>query len=43
VVRPSGFTSVAVAVGAAATLVLGIVPEPLLSITSSAASHLFVR
>jgi NADH-quinone oxidoreductase subunit N len=43
VVRPSGFTSLAVAVGAAATLVLGIVPEPLLSIASRAASHLFVR
>ena len=43
VVRPSAFTGVAVAVGVVATLVLGIVPEPLLSLANHAATHLFVR
>jgi proton-translocating NADH-quinone oxidoreductase chain N len=43
VVRPSVFTSAAVAVGAAATLVLGIVPQPLLSLANHAATQLFVR
>jgi NADH-quinone oxidoreductase subunit N len=43
VVRPSVFTGLAVAVGGAATLVLGIVPESLLSLANHAATHLFVR
>jgi proton-translocating NADH-quinone oxidoreductase chain N len=43
VVRPSAFTGVAVGVGALATLVLGIVPQPLLSLANHAASQLFVR
>jgi proton-translocating NADH-quinone oxidoreductase chain N len=43
VVRPSAFTGVAVGVGALATLVLGIVPGPLLNLASHAASQLFVR
>jgi proton-translocating NADH-quinone oxidoreductase chain N len=43
VVRPSAFTGVAVAVGAVATVVLGIVPQPLLSLANHAASQLFVR
>jgi len=43
VVTPSLFTSAAVAVGAAATLVFGIVPQPLLNLASHAAGQLFVR
>jgi NADH-quinone oxidoreductase subunit N len=43
VVRPSAFTGIAVGVGAVATLVLGIVPQPLLSLANHAASQLFVR
>jgi NADH-quinone oxidoreductase subunit N len=43
VVRPSAFTGVAVAVGVVVTLVLGIAPEPLLSLANHAASQLFVR
>jgi NADH-quinone oxidoreductase subunit N len=43
VVRPSAFTSVAVGIGALATLVLGVVPEPLLRLAHDAATHLFVR
>jgi len=43
VVRPSAFTGVAVAVGAVATIVLGIVPEPLLNLAHHAATQLFVR
>jgi NADH-quinone oxidoreductase subunit N len=43
VVVPSLFTGTAVAVGAAATVVLGIVPAPLLSLASHAANQLFVR
>jgi proton-translocating NADH-quinone oxidoreductase chain N len=43
VVRPSLFTSSAVAVGAIITLVLGIVPQPLLSLANHAATQLFVR
>jgi NADH-quinone oxidoreductase subunit N len=43
VVRPSAYTGVAVGVGAAVTLVLGIVPEPLLTLANHAASGLFVR
>ena len=42
VVVPSVFTGTAVAVGAAATLVFGILPEPLLSLASHAANQLFV-
>jgi NADH-quinone oxidoreductase subunit N len=43
VVRPSAFTATAVGIGALATLVLGIVPEPLLNLAHHAASQLFVR
>jgi proton-translocating NADH-quinone oxidoreductase chain N len=43
VVRPSVFTGTAVAVGVILTLVLGIVPEWLLSLANHAASQLFVR
>jgi NADH-quinone oxidoreductase subunit N len=40
---PSIFTGTAVAVGALATVVLGIVPEPVLSLANHAANQLFVR
>ena len=43
VVRPSAFTGLAVAVGAVVTVVLGIIPQPLLSLANHAASQLFVR
>jgi proton-translocating NADH-quinone oxidoreductase chain N len=43
VVVPSIFTGTAVALGAVATVVLGIVPEPVLSLASNAAHQLFVR
>jgi proton-translocating NADH-quinone oxidoreductase chain N len=43
VVRPGAFTASAVAVGAVATLVLGIVPQPLLSLANHAATQLFIR
>jgi proton-translocating NADH-quinone oxidoreductase chain N len=43
VVRPSAFTGVAVGIGALATVVLGIVPGPLLNLANHAASQLFVR
>ncbi len=43
VVRPSIFTGAAVGVGAVATLVLGVVPQPLLSLANHAATQLFVR
>jgi NADH-quinone oxidoreductase subunit N len=43
VVRPSIFTSAAVALGAVVTLVLGIIPEPILTLASHAARGLFVR
>ena len=43
VVVPSLFTGTAVAVGAAATLVLGVMPGPVLSLANHAASHLFVH
>ena len=43
VVTPSLFTSAAVAVGVLATLVLGIVPQPLLNLATHAATQLFVR
>jgi proton-translocating NADH-quinone oxidoreductase chain N len=43
IVVPSVFTGTAVAVGALATIVLGIVPQPLLSLANHAATQLFVR
>jgi proton-translocating NADH-quinone oxidoreductase chain N len=43
VVRPSAYTGVAVALGAAVTVVLGIIPQPLLSLANHAATQLFVR
>ncbi len=43
VVVPSLFTSVAVGLGVVATVVLGIVPQPLLGLASHAARQLFVR
>ncbi len=43
VVRPSGYTSLAVGIGAVVTLVLGIIPQPLLSLANHAATQLFVR
>jgi NADH-quinone oxidoreductase subunit N len=43
VVVPSVLTGTAVAVGAAVTLFLGIIPEPVLSLANNAATHLFVR
>jgi proton-translocating NADH-quinone oxidoreductase chain N len=39
---PNVFSGVAVGIGVAATIVFGIVPEPLLSLANHAASHLFV-
>jgi len=43
VVKPSAFTASAVAIGVLATLVLGIVPEPLLRLAHDAATQLFVH
>jgi len=43
VVVPSLFTGIVVAVGVVATVVLGIVPEPVLSLANHAANQLFVR
>ncbi|HYK26996.1 MAG TPA: NADH-quinone oxidoreductase subunit NuoN [Streptosporangiaceae bacterium] len=43
VVKPSAYTGLAVGLGAVATVVLGIVPGPLLHLASHAASQLFVR
>ena len=43
VVRPSMFTAAAVGIGVIVTLVLGIAPEPLLSLANHAATQLFVR
>ena len=43
VVVPSIFTGTAVGIGVAATLVLGIVPEPVLSLANHAANQLFVH
>jgi NADH-quinone oxidoreductase subunit N len=43
VVKPSVYTGMAVALGAAVTVVLGIVPQPLLDLANHAASQLFVR
>ncbi len=42
VVVPNVFTGTAVGLGVAATVVFGIVPQPLLSLASHAANHLFV-
>jgi proton-translocating NADH-quinone oxidoreductase chain N len=42
VVVPSMFTGTAVGIGVVATIVLGIVPEPVLSLASHAANNLFV-
>jgi NADH-quinone oxidoreductase subunit N len=43
VAPPSVFTGAAVAVGTVATVVLGILPEPVLSLANHAATQLFVR
>jgi proton-translocating NADH-quinone oxidoreductase chain N len=43
VARPSMYTGAAVAVGTAATVILGIDPGPMLSLASHAATQLFVR
>jgi NADH-quinone oxidoreductase subunit N len=43
VVVPSLYTGTAVGLGAIATIVLGIVPEPVLSLANHAATQLFVR
>jgi NADH-quinone oxidoreductase subunit N len=43
VVTPSVFSGAAVTVGFAATVILGIVPGPVLSLASHAANQLFVR
>jgi len=43
VVKPSAYTGLAVAIGAVVTIVLGIVPQPLLNLANHAASQLFVR
>jgi len=43
VVKPSAFTGIAVGLGAIVTLVLGIIPQPLLSLANHAATQLFVR
>jgi proton-translocating NADH-quinone oxidoreductase chain N len=43
IVVPSVFSGTAVAVGTLATVIFGIVPEPLLSLANHAATQLFVR
>jgi NADH-quinone oxidoreductase subunit N len=43
VVTPSAYTSVAVGLGVAVTLVLGVVPQPVLSLANHAATSLFVQ
>jgi NADH-quinone oxidoreductase subunit N len=43
VVQPGWYTGLAVGLGAAVTLLLGIVPEPLLTLANHAATQLFVR
>ena len=43
VVVPSVLTGTAVAIGAAVTLFLGVVPGPVLDLANHAATHLFVR
>jgi NADH-quinone oxidoreductase subunit N len=42
VVLPTVFTGTAVGLGVLSTVVLGIVPEPVLSLASHAANQLFV-
>jgi len=42
VVVPNVFSGAAVGLGVAATIVFGIVPEPLLSLANNAAHQLFV-
>jgi hypothetical protein len=42
VVVPNVFSGVAVGVGVAATIVFGIVPEPLLNLANHAPNQLFV-
>jgi NADH-quinone oxidoreductase subunit N len=42
VVLPNAFTGTVVGLGVAATLFLGIVPEPVLSLATHAANTLFV-
>ena len=42
-VRPSLFTGAAVAFGAIGTIILGVVPGPLLNLAQHAAASLFVR
>ena len=39
----AAFTGLALALGAAVTVVLGIIPQPLLSLANHAATQLFVR
>jgi NADH-quinone oxidoreductase subunit N len=43
IVVPGVFTGTAVAVGTLATVIFGIVPQPLLSLANHAATQLFVR
>jgi NADH-quinone oxidoreductase subunit N len=43
VATPSVFSGTAVALGTLATVIMGIVPEPVLSLAHSAATQLFVR
>ena len=43
VIRPGLFTGIAVGLGTVATVFLGIVPEPVLSLANHAATQLFVR
>ena len=43
IIVPSVFTGTAVAVGTVATIIFGIVPQPLLSLANHAATQLFVR
>jgi NADH-quinone oxidoreductase subunit N len=43
VVIPSGYTAAAVALGLAVTVVLGVLPQPVLDLANQAANGLFVR
>ncbi len=40
---PSAFTGIAVGVGALSVVVLGVFPQPVLSLANHAATQLFVR
>jgi len=40
---PSAFTGIAVGVGALSAVVLGVFPQPVLSLANHAATQLFVR